>query len=472
MSIRADVLHSYKVIHEEWIDRILKEEIAKNRKKLVVLDDDPTGVQTVHDVSVYTSWEKESIRQGFKEENRLFYILTNSRGLTARQTEAVHREIGKNVAEVAKEHRTDYIFISRSDSTLRGHFPLETEVLRECCEIYSGVKLDGEILCPFFKEGGRFTLEDVHYVKYGETLIPVNETEFAEDKTFGYHAASMPDYVEEKTAGKYKKDTVTCISLHDIHDMNIQKIEDQLMEVEDFHKVVVNAVDYADLKVFCVALYRAMARGKKFLLRAAASIVKVMGGVEDQPLLKRQEMLVEDIPNGGMIVVGSHTNKTTKQMEQLKKLKWVESIELDVGLVKDEDAFQAEIDRCLAEEENYLRVGKTVCCYTSRRLITADTGKKEDELILSVRISHAVQSLVGNLNVKPAFVIAKGGITSSDIGTKALAVKKAHVLGQILPGIPVWKLGDESRFPNIPYVIFPGNVGDINDLKKVVEILS
>lgn len=124
MSIRADVLHSYKVIHEEWIDRILKEEIAKNRKKLVVLDDDPTGVQTVHDVSVYTSWEKESIRQGFKEENRLFYILTNSRGLTARQTEAVHREIGKNVAEVAKEHRTDYIFISRSDSTFARAFSI------------------------------------------------------------------------------------------------------------------------------------------------------------------------------------------------------------------------------------------------------------------------------------------------------------------------------------------------------------
>ena len=100
-----------------------------------------------------------------------------------------------------------------------------------------------------------------------------------------------------------------------------------------------------------------------------------------------------------------------------------------------------------------------------------DTGNKEDELRLSVRISDAVQSLVGRLSVTPSFVIAKGGITSSDVGTKALAVKKANVLGQIRPGIPVWQTGDDSRFPRIPYVIFPGNVGEDVTLKEAVEIL-
>ena len=112
-----------------------------------------------------------------------------------------------------------------------------------------------------------------------------------------------------------------------------------------------------------------------------------------------------------------------------------------------------------------------MCCYTTRALITADTGDKEDELRLSVKISDAVQSLVGRLSVTPAFVIAKGGITSSDVGTKALAVKCANVLGQIRPGIPVWQTGDESRFPLTPYVIFPGNVGDDETLREAVEIL-
>ncbi len=471
MAIGAEVLTSFKKIDEAYIDTLLKKEIEGNHKKIVVLDDDPTGVQTVHDISVYTSWEKESIRQGFEEENQLFYVLTNSRGFTAEQTTKAHKEIAAVVDEVAKETGKEYIFISRSDSTLRGHYPLETQLLKDSYEQNTGKTIDGEILCPFFKEGGRFTIDNVHYVKYGDELVPANETEFAKDKTFGYTAATMPEYVEEKTKGEYKASDVTCISLTDIHNMDIDRIEAQLMEVKDFGKIIVNAVDYVDVKVFCVALYRAMAKGKVFMFRTAAAIVKVMGAVTDQPLLTREQMVVKETSNGGIIVVGSHTDKTTKQVEALKELTDIEFIELDATLVKDDEAFEAEVKRCLDGEEACIKAGKTVCCYTTRTLITADTGDKEDELRLSVKISDAVQSLVGRLTVTPGFVIAKGGITSSDVGTKALAVRKANVLGQIRPGIPVWQTGEESRFPMTPYVIFPGNVGEISTLKEAAEVL-
>lgn len=471
MAVGIDVLTSYQPIDEEKIDGLLNEEIKKNNKKIVVLDDDPTGVQTVHDISVYTDWSKESIRQGFAEDNQLFYILTNSRGFTAEQTTKAHHEIAKAVHEVSMETGKEYIFISRSDSTLRGHYPLETELLRADYEKNTGKTIDGEILCPFFKEGGRFTINNVHYVQYGDELIPANETEFAKDKTFGYTAATMPEYVEEKTAGTYKKESVICISLEDIHSMNLDRIEEQLMSVDGFRKIIVNAVDYADIKVFCVALYRAMAKGKVFMFRTAAAIVKVMGGVTDQPLLTREQMVVNETDNGGIIVVGSHTDKTTKQVEALKELENITFIELDATLVKDEKAFDAEVQRCLDLEESCIKEGRTVCCYTTRALITADTGNKEDELRLSVRISDAVQSLVGRLTVTPSFVIAKGGITSSDVGTKALAVKRANVLGQIKPGIPVWQTGDESKFPRTPYVIFPGNVGEVTTLKEAAEVL-
>jgi uncharacterized protein YgbK (DUF1537 family) len=471
MTLNASVLGSYPVINESKIDALLEKEIAANNKKIVVLDDDPTGVQTVHDISVYTNWERESIRQGFEEENNLFYVLTNSRGFTVEQTTKAHNEIAAVVDEVAKETGREYIFISRSDSTLRGHYPLEPQILKDNYERNTGKKIDGEILCPFFKEGGRFTIDNVHYVKYGDELVPANETEFAKDKTFGYQAATMPEYVEEKTNGAYKASDVTCISLEDIHNADIDKIESQLMAVKDFNKIVVNAVDYVDVKVFCVALYRAMAKGKVFMFRTAAAIVKVMGGVTDQALLDRKQMVVKETENGGIVVVGSHTDKTTKQVECLKELKDIEFIELDATLVKDDKAFEDEVKRCLDKEEECIRAGKTVCCYTTRALITADTGDKEDELRLSVKISDAVQSLVGRLNVTPSFVIAKGGITSSDVGTKALAVRKANVLGQIKPGIPVWQTGEESKFPLTPYVIFPGNVGEAETLKEAVEVL-
>ena len=471
MSLSAEVLSSYKEIDEAAVDGLLNKEIAANNKKIVVLDDDPTGVQTVHDISVYTNWEKESIRQGFEEENHLFYVLTNSRGFTAGQTTKAHREIAAVVDEVAKECGKEYIFISRSDSTLRGHYPLETEILKENYENNTGKTIDGEIICPFFKEGGRFTIGNVHYVKYGEELVPADETEFAKDKTFGYSTAVMPEYVEEKTEGAYKASDVTCISLEDIHNTDFDKIEEQLMAVKDFNKIIVNAIDYADVKVFCTALYRAMAKGKVFMFRTAAAIVKVMGGVSTQPLLTREQMVVKETENGGIIVVGSHTDKTTKQVECLKELADIEFIELDATLVKDDEAFEDEVKRCLEKEEECIKAGRTVCCYTTRALITADTGDREDELRLSVKISDAVQSLVGRLKITPSFVIAKGGITSSDVGTKALAVRKANVLGQIRPGIPVWQTGGESKFPMTPYVIFPGNVGEITTLKEAAEVL-
>ena len=158
-------------------------------------------------------------------------------------------------------------------------------------------------------------------------------------------------------------------------------------------------------------------------------------------------------------------------MEELRKVPDLTFVEFNSDLVLKKDEFQKEIEKTLLIEKEEILKGKTVVVYTKRQLLVIENDTKENALIRSVEISNAVQSLVGRLDVTPAFVIAKGGITSSDIGTKALQVKGAEVMGQIRPGIPVWKTGQESRFPDIPYVIFPGNVGEITTLKEAVEIL-
>ena len=468
MAVNVNVLKQYPAVDEAAVDALLNQLILENDKKIVVLDDDPTGVQTVHDISVYTNWKPETLQEAFAEKNNLFYIMTNSRGMTQDETTAAHHEIASAVNAASKASGKDYLYISRSDSTLRGHYPLETILLKEAYEKDTGRKIDGEVMWPFFKEVGRFTIGDVHYVQEGDQLTPAAETEFARDKTFGYTKSDIKDYIEEKTGGAYKAADCVGIALEDLRACNYDKIENQLLSVQNFNKVIVNAIDYVDVKVFCVALYRAMAKGKNFMFRSAAALVKVMGGVTDQPLLTRGDMVVQETNNGGIIVVGSHTQKTTAQLEQLKTLPGIEFIEFNATLVRDEKAFEAEVKRCLDEEEKAIASGTSVCVYTTRQLITADTGNKEDELRLSIKISDAVQSLVGKLHITPAFVVAKGGITSSDVGTKALAVTKANVLGQIEPGIPVWQTGDNSRFPKIPYVIFPGNVGGEDTLKDAV----
>jgi len=456
----------------DLVNEMLAKELKELNKKIIVLDDDPTGVQTVHKISVFTDWSAESIEAGFAEQNSMFFILTNSRGFTAQETEKAHEEIAKIVQETAKKFNREFIIISRGDSTLRGHYPLETEVLKDTVEELSTTKFDGEVIIPFFQEGGRFTINNIHYVQYDEELVPAGETEFAKDRTFGYSASNLAEWAEEKSNGAYKTENMTYISLDSLRALDIEAIEQQLLKVENFNKVIVNAVDYTDVKIFAIALIRAMNKGKNFMFRSAAALTKVIGGVSDKNLLTQAELMTERTSNGGLVIIGSHVKKTTEQFEELKKSDTVEFIEFNVHLVLEPAKFEKELDRVVETTNKLIIEGKNVAVYTRRERLDLGEDKKEEELKLSVKISDAVTSIVKRLEVRPSFIIAKGGITSSDVGTNGLAVKRATVAGQIRPGIPVWKTGSESKFPGISYVIFPGNVGTKTDLREVVEMLS
>lgn len=452
-------------------EALLSQAMEGFHKKLVVLDDDPTGVQTVHDVSVYTDWEEESIRKGFEEKEAMFFILTNSRSFSVEETTKVHQDIAARVAKVARELGQDFMIISRGDSTLRGHYPLETQLLADGLTKNEGVVIDGEIICPFFPEGGRYTMDNIHYVKEQDNLVPAGMTEFARDKTFGYKSSDLTEYVEEKTEGKYHKEDCITISLDELNALDVQGIKDKLMSAQNMAKIIVNAVSYADLKVFCAALVLAMKAGKHYMARTAAAFTKVMGRISDQPLLGRAQ-LEGDTKNGGIVLIGSHVKKTTDQLNCLKKLDGqADFMEFQVNTVFEENGLEKEVERTVKAAEEKILSGRTVVIYTSRQLLAPENMTPEEKLQISVKISNAVTSIIGKLSVKPKFIIAKGGITSSDVGTKALRVKKARVMGQVKKGIPVWMTGEESKFPGMPYIIFPGNVGEVSTLKEIVEEL-
>jgi uncharacterized protein YgbK (DUF1537 family) len=373
---------------------------------------------------------------------------------------------------VSEKTGTDFILISRSDSTLRGHYPLETQTLKEQLEALGPRRFDGEIICPFFQEGGRFTLGDVHYVREGSQLTPASQTEFARDKTFGYRSSHLGDWCEEKTGGAYPAREMIYIGLPDLRAANITAIESQLLGCSDFNKVIVNAIDTLDVKVFAIAFLRALARGKHFLLRSAAAIPKVLGGIPDRPLLARNELIDTNSPHAGIVLIGSHVNKTTRQLEELQHCRVpIEPIAFDQHLVLVAGGLQGEVARVIALVEEHLTRGRSVVVYTRRERLDLNTDNKDQQLHLSVAISNAVTSIIAGLSVRPAFIIGKGGITSSDVGTKALGVLRATVMGQIRPGIPVWMTGPESKFPGMPFIIFPGNVGEVSTLREIVETL-
>ena len=459
-----EALSRYAPYNRAAVKSMLEKMLEKRKAKVIVLDDDPTGIQTVHDIYVYTDWTIESFRAGFAAPQSMFFILTNSRGMSSEETEREHRAMARNIAQAAKEAEQDFILISRSDSTLRGYYPLETEVLRDTLEGEGLPPYDGEVILPFFLEGGRFTIDDVHYVQMGETLVPAGQTEFAKDRTFGYTASNLRRWVEEKTQGRYRAQDVASVTLDQLRSCRTDEIVKVLMGVHAFGKVIVNAIDYPDVEMFVIALIGAMEHGKRFLFRSAAALTKVLGGVSDKELLTREELVNTQNRNGGLIVVGSHVHKTTLQLEQLRRAQDIDFIEFNVRTVLDDAAFAAEQARIISAVEKNIRAGKTTAVYTSRERLDLGEGRKQEELMLSVKISGAVSGIVSALTVQPNFIIAKGGITSSDVGTKGLGVRRAKVMGQILKCIPVWLTGEESKFPDMPYVIFPGNVGDENAL--------
>ena len=465
-----NIFSEFPTVDETAVSLALEKALEQQNRKIVVLDDDPTGVQTVHGVYVYTDWSEATLTDAFARDDGMFFVLTNSRGMTVEETTDTHREIAQNLAAAAAATQKDYIIVSRSDSTLRGHYPLETAILREETERLTGKRFNGEIIYPFFPEGGRYTFDNIHYVREGDELIPAGQTEFAKDKSFGYTASDLTQWVEEKTAGKTSCDEVVAISMEELRACDTQKITEKLLAVKDFGKVIVNSVGYEDVKVFAAAFCQAVMQGGEYIFRCAAGLPKVLGGVSDKPLLTKEELVAPGVTNGGIVLIGSHVNKTTAQLNDLRQSCYpIVFHEFNQHRVLEDGGLEEEVSRAVSLAEDNIRQGKTVVVYTKRERLDLDTDDKDKQLEISVKISDAVTSVIGNLTVQPSFIIAKGGITSSDVGVKALRVKRAEVLGQVRPGIPVWKTGAESKFPHIPYIIFPGNVGAVDDLRVVVE---
>ena len=455
----------------EACEKSLADLLKKNHNlKIVVLDDDPTGTQTVHDIMVYTDWWQETLERAFSKPDRLFYILTNSRSFSSSKTAEVHREIAQNLCRASKAANIHFLLISRGDSTLRGHYPLETQTLKETIEKCMDVKFDGEIICPYFKEGGRFTFENVHYVRIGEELIPAGETEFAGDKTFGYKSSHLGEWAEEKTGGAFKSDELIYISLKEIRALDFETIRLKLRLAKNFNKIILNAVCDEDLKVVMPLIYEAIEDGKHFIFRTAASFVKAAGQISSRPLIHLSEFAQSAGALKGIIVAGSHTKVTTSQLEMLTTLPNIKMIEFNQHLVLEgEAAMSGEISRTAELCNCALLSGSSICLQTRRERVDSGSGNKEDELKMAMDISNAIVAVVKAVTVKPDFVVAKGGITSSEIATKALGIKEALVLGQVESGVPVWECGGESRFPGMPYVVFPGNVGSENSLLNIFK---
>ncbi|WKK70648.1 four-carbon acid sugar kinase family protein [Rathayibacter oskolensis] len=449
------------------------EAVARTRTErtpiLIVLDDDPTGTQSVAELPVLTAWSEDDLRWALQTGAPAVYVLTNTRSLAPGTAAALTREIVASTLAASRALEVPVAFVSRSDSTLRGHFPLETD------EIAAAVgSVDAVILVPAFPDAGRVTIGGVHYMRGAEGLQPVAETEFARDSTFGYAHSDLREWVEEKTAGQWPAERVVSLDLGTIR-AGAEAIAAVLAPLTGGVPVVVDAVTENDLRLLALGLAAAEEAGARLLYRVGPPFVRARIGQEVHAPLTAAEIFPEEAPadtaRGGLVVVGSHVGLTSRQLARLAATGTLSAVlEIDVDAAVDPSRAPAHLASLVEEAARALGDGD-VAVHTSRSLRRTDDP--QESLDISRRVSAAVVEVVQGVlaRLRPRFVIAKGGITSSDVASKGLSVRRAIVRGPMLPGIvSLWEPVDGPA-AGIPYIVFAGNVGDDDSLAQVAAIL-
>ncbi|KAG6675892.1 hypothetical protein I3842_15G128500 [Carya illinoinensis] len=375
-----------KSLPAEWpldpIDDIQKLN-QNNSKTLVVLDDDPTGTQTVHDIEVLTEWTVESLAAQFRKNPKCFFILTNSRSLSSEKASALIKDICRNIDTAANSaENIGYTVVLRGDSTLRGHFPEEADAAVSVLG-----EMDAWIICPFFLQGGRYTIEDIHYVADSDKLIPAGETEFAKDAAFGYKSSNLREWVEEKTGGRIPASSVTSISIQLLRKGGPEAVFEHLSSLPKGSTCIVNAASERDMAVFAAGMIKAELKGMRFLCRTAASFVSSRVGIIPKAPILPKDLGINKERNGGLIVVGSYVPKTTKQVEELRLqcgqiLKTIE-VSVDKLAMRSGEERKEEISRAAELADCFLRAREDTLILTSRELITGKSLLPSTKELLS-----------------------------------------------------------------------------------------
>jgi uncharacterized protein YgbK (DUF1537 family) len=438
---------------------------------LGVLDDDPTGSQAVHDVQVVTVMAEDAYAAALGGPAATCFVLTNTRSLGEPAAAGLNTLAARGLFAVARRRGARIQLISRSDSTLRGHVMAEVAALQAIRREVLGSGYDGVLLVPAFLEAGRLTAADIHWARIGPDLVAVGETEFARDPTFGYTASDLRDFIAEKSGGAIGRDDVASISLADIRLGGPSRVRELLAGVHDGTWVVVNATEYSDLETVAYGVLQAERSGKSFLFRTGPSFVRALSGIGPKaPLRGAQLWPSPRRGEHGLIVVGSHVRHTGRQVAVLRAAGRTTDIELDVpSIIRGADDAAAATARQVADA-----LGRSdVLLYTSRTLVPGNDG--EDSLAIARRVSAALSRTVrAALAAQPAWIIAKGGITSHDVALHGLGIRRAEVAGQLFPGvISVLRPIDVApEAIGVPYIVFAGNVGDDATLAQAVAILN
>ena len=463
-------------------------DIGAPRLKIVVLDDDPTGSQTLHGCPLLLRWDGAALAEGLRQASPFLFLLANTRALGPAEAAARVRQICSALvpalaAAEAKGWMDGALVVSRGDSTLRGHFPLEVETLAQALG-----PIDATFLVPAFLEGGRTTVDGVHRLA-GQ---PVHETPFARDGLFTYSTSDLRQWVEEKSGGRIPAGEVYLLGWRELEgaaagEAGRQALRQWLGTLSGNRLVVVDAERPDHLALFgslvreLAAPYPAAgAQPRRFLFQSAASLLNGLAPLPPQPLgaaglaaLRRRGP--GGTPLGGLVLVGSHVPLADVQLEGLLAQEGCEGVEVPVARVHRvlegplPDRLLPSLETAwIRQAEAVMARGRTPVLHTSRGELRCRHAAERRALGLALAASMA--RVAAALAPRLGYVISKGGITTHTLLADGLGLDWVALQGQLLPGlslvlVPESPSSQAGGLTGLPVLTFPGNLGDAHTLE-------
>jgi uncharacterized protein YgbK (DUF1537 family) len=473
------------------------------RLKIIVLDDDPTGSQTVHSCPLLLRWSPQALAAGLAHPSPLLFLLANTRGLAAQPAAERVRQICKALAAaLAAASQAGvidrWLLLSRGDSTLRGHFPLESDLLQAELGPF-----DATLLVPAFLPGGRTTVAGEHRL-HGQ---PVHTSAFARDRQFGYGTSYLPAWVEWKSGGRRRAEQVRRIGLAELDAAAAELAAHQLTGHQqpaaggyghllgrlagfaDNVCVVVDGERPEQLSALATAVRQLTApaaapwgRPRRFLAQCAASWIEALAALPPQPqgrqgLVGLRRRASDGAPLPGLVLVGSHVPLADSQLERLLAQPACTGVELDVAqvarlLATAEPGPQlAALAADLALQlQGLLELGQTPVLFTSRGEFSC--GDAAERWALGEALAALMGGLAGRLAPGLGYLISKGGITSHTLLADGLALDRVELQGQLLPGLSLVLTPADAAVPRLPVLTMPGNLGDADTLLQAWALLE
>ena len=456
----------------------MRNSINDRYMKIIVFDDDPTGSQTVNDCLLLLKWDYQTLLKGLQSKSNILFILANTRSLSEIEAKQRLNEICQALLDVFCKNgykKEDFIFVSRGDSTLRGHNYLEPYMLNKILGPF-----DATFHLPAFIEGDRVTIDGKHFVND----VPAHKTIYARDKVFGYKTNNIKEILYIKSKSMILFDDIKNLYLSDLDVLEMKENNEVLNKIYSLKnniQVIVDATEYKHLDKIA-ALGKFSFGEKRFLYRTAASFLTAISGskgVIPSSLLfsTPQRRNSNNQIMKGLYVVGSFVQNTNDQLKKILEIESCKAVELDVfqfyriNFSQGNDYDLLKFRKSLINKVRIcLKNSYTPILFTSRNEVLSE--KHCDQMFFYNSLAKFIAELVGELKYEIGYLVSKGGITSNTILSHGLRLDSVYLKGQILKGISVVEAKLSNSKGVLPVVTFPGNIGNKYSLLELWEIFE